>query len=147
MFKYGDEIGDVYKVTKKGLSKVDDYVDVMKKALSKSGDDVNDIIKHGDDVAKGSEKSIDELIKTVSNSSQHSKNARWIPQSLKEKLALEQVLSNPSKGTIVNLRKGMTDTRWAQEDGWIKMTQNINGVEIHYVWNKFLNVFDDFKFK
>jgi len=40
LFKYGDEIGDVYKVTKKGLSKVDDYVDVIKKALSKSGDDV-----------------------------------------------------------------------------------------------------------
>ena len=61
LFKYGDEIGDVYKVTKKGLSKVDDYVDVMKKALSKSGDDVNDIIKHGDDVAKNAKKWSDSI--------------------------------------------------------------------------------------
>jgi filamentous hemagglutinin len=41
----------------------------------------------------------------------------------------------------------MTDTRWHQDDGWVKMSQNVNGVEIHYVWNKILCVYDDFKIK
>lgn len=96
---------------------------------------------------KGGTKNLDELLETASHTTQHSKNARWVPENLKEELALEQVLSDPSKGSVLNLKKGMTDPRWKQEDGWVKMTQNVNGVEIHYVWNKVLNVFDDFKFK
>jgi filamentous hemagglutinin len=41
----------------------------------------------------------------------------------------------------------MTDTRWPGLDGWVKMTQNVNGVEVHYVRNKNSGAVDNFKFK
>ena len=41
----------------------------------------------------------------------------------------------------------MTDKRWPGELGWVKMAKNVNGVEIHYVYNKNTQQFDDFKFK
>jgi filamentous hemagglutinin len=41
----------------------------------------------------------------------------------------------------------MTDERWHFEDGWVKMSQNINGIEIHYVFNSNTKLIDDFKFK
>ncbi|PGQ45479.1 MafB [Bacillus thuringiensis] len=40
----------------------------------------------------------------------------------------------------------MTDPRWPQEDGWVKMAHNVNGVEMHYVKNTKTGEFDDFKF-
>ncbi|MFD2426321.1 hypothetical protein ACFSUI_22360 [Ralstonia solanacearum] len=58
-----------------------------------------------------------------------------------------QTMSNPEAGTVVPLRKGMTDSRWLSSDGWVKMTQNVNGVEIHYVRNTKTGAVDDFKFK
>lgn len=45
------------------------------------------------------------------------------------------------------LRIPMTDKRWPGELGWVKMAKNVNGVEIHYVYNKNTQQFDDFKFK
>ncbi|MEG0307617.1 MAG: RHS repeat-associated core domain-containing protein [Clostridium sp.] len=99
------------------------------------------------DAIKGAGNSIDELLETVSYSNKHSKGARWVPENLTDKLAMEEVLTNPSAGKQLNMRKGMTDPRWHQDDGWVKMSKNVNGIEIHYVWNKVLNVFDDFKFK
>lgn len=41
----------------------------------------------------------------------------------------------------------MTDSRWPAADGWIKMTQNINEIEIHYLFNNRTQEVDDFKFK
>jgi filamentous hemagglutinin len=41
----------------------------------------------------------------------------------------------------------MTDIGWPASQGWIKMSKNVNGVEIHYVYKTKTNVFDDFKFK
>ena len=41
----------------------------------------------------------------------------------------------------------MTDGRWLAEDGWVKMAQNVGGVEIHYNLNTFTGAVDDFKFK
>jgi filamentous hemagglutinin len=41
----------------------------------------------------------------------------------------------------------MTDPRWSADDGWVKMGQTVNGVEIHYVFNPRTGVADDFKFK
>ncbi len=43
----------------------------------------------------------------------------------------------------------MTYKRWPGELGWIKMAKNVNGIgiEIHYVYNKNTQQFDDFKFK
>jgi len=40
----------------------------------------------------------------------------------------------------------MNDSRWPAADGWVKMAQNINGVEIHYVRNTITGAVDDFKF-
>ncbi|MDR1000693.1 MAG: hypothetical protein LBL96_07845 [Clostridiales bacterium] len=67
-------------------------------------------------------------------------------QSLKEEIAMKQVISNPLKGAKP-LDIIMTDIRWLAKDGWIKMSQNVNGVEIHFLYNTITKVFDDFKFK
>ncbi|UBB14046.1 VENN motif pre-toxin domain-containing protein [Pantoea eucrina] len=65
--------------------------------------------------------------------------------SLQEKLAIEQALSNPETGRQLPIP--MTDKRWPREEGWVKMAQNINGIEIHYVRNTKTGQVDDFKFK
>jgi len=72
---------------------------------------------------------------------------RTAPASLNEQLAMEQVRSDPKGGTIVPLKQGMTDARWPGKDGWVKMRQNVNGIEIHYVYNVQTQQVDDFKFK
>ena len=40
----------------------------------------------------------------------------------------------------------MDDQRWPASDGWVKMYQIINNVEVHYVYNPPLGAADDFKF-
>ena len=66
--------------------------------------------------------------------------------NLREQLAMQEVVSHPSAGTIL---KGvsMTDPRWPASAAWVKMAQNVNGVEIHYVYNTVSGAVDDFKFK
>lgn len=71
---------------------------------------------------------------------------RAIPANLKEQLALEQVMSSPRSGEVMaNIALG--DTRWPSDQGWVKMKQNVNGVEIHYVYNTRNGSVDDYKFK
>ncbi|MFP3964434.1 PA14 domain-containing protein [Actinomadura fulvescens] len=71
---------------------------------------------------------------------------RYEPRNLKEQLAMEQAMSNPAAGTeIKNIT--MTDRRWPAKEGWVKMRQNVNGVEVHYVRNTKTGRVDDFKFK
>nr|WP_283092832.1 DUF637 domain-containing protein [Providencia rettgeri] len=70
---------------------------------------------------------------------------RNIPRTLNEKLALEQAISNPTAGR--QLPVPMTDKRWPGSEGWVKMSQNINGIEVHYVRNTKTGDIDDFKFK
>lgn len=41
----------------------------------------------------------------------------------------------------------MSDARWPAADGWVKMQQIENGVNIHYVRNTITGAIDDFKFK
>jgi RHS repeat-associated protein len=69
---------------------------------------------------------------------------RTLAGNLREKLAMEQAMSNPSAG--VPLRVTMTDPRWPAAAGWVKMSQNINGIEIHYVRNLVSGAVDDFKY-
>ena len=71
---------------------------------------------------------------------------RTKPKNLKEKLAMEQVKANPLDGAH-QLTTKMTDPRWPASEGWVKMASNINGVEIHFVYNTIIQIFDDFKFK
>jgi filamentous hemagglutinin len=63
---------------------------------------------------------------------------------LKEKLAMEQAISDPTAGTRLPIT--MSDARWPASEGWVKMGQNIRGVEIHYVLNSGTGAVDDFKF-
>ncbi len=73
---------------------------------------------------------------------------RTIPNDLKEQLAMEQVLSDPEAGKwlsgvpVDDLRNG-----WLSDDGWLKYAQNVEGNEIHYLYNWITDTFDDFKFK
>jgi uncharacterized protein RhaS with RHS repeats len=69
---------------------------------------------------------------------------RTAAQDLKEQLAMEEAASDPGAGTRVPIK--MTDPRWPASDGWVKMRQNVNGVEIHYVLNTVTRAVDDFKF-
>jgi RHS repeat-associated protein len=72
---------------------------------------------------------------------------RTEPTNLKEKLAMEQARSNPAAGTEIPLKKGMTDPRWPASKGWVKMRQNVNGVEVHYLRNRRTGEVADWKFK
>ena len=64
---------------------------------------------------------------------------------------MKQVQSNPLSGAT-KLPVEMTDSRWLGTDGWVKM-QNIvtlsdgSKINIHFVYNESLKLFDDFKFK
>lgn len=58
---------------------------------------------------------------------------------------MEQAKSNPTAGRQLPIP--MTDPRWPRSEGWVKMAQNINGVEVHYVRNTKKGQVDDFKFK
>lgn len=69
---------------------------------------------------------------------------RTTPMNITEQLAMEQAKSDPAAGTQLRLR--MTDSRWPASAGWVKMAQNINGVEIHYLINSQSGAVDDFKF-
>jgi filamentous hemagglutinin len=46
-----------------------------------------------------------------------------------------------------SIKTGMGDLRWPASQGWVKMRQNINGVEVHYVLNTITDAVDDFKIK
>lgn len=69
---------------------------------------------------------------------------RVAPGNLTEQLAMTEVRSAPAGQQLT--RVVMTDARWPAADGWVKMSQNVNGVEIHYVRNTVTGAVDDFKF-
>lgn len=73
---------------------------------------------------------------------------RTVAKNLTEQLAMEQVKSAPEAGTILKTVV-MNDAKngWFAKDGWVKMAQNVNGVEIHYIFNTITKEFTDFKFK
>ncbi len=63
-----------------------------------------------------------------------------------ERIAVEEVQNDP-EGSEINVRGGMQDPRWPAEEGWVKMSEDYQGVDIHYVYNKITGECDDFKFK
>ena len=69
---------------------------------------------------------------------------RTVPKNLHEQLAMTEVRSNP-EGSMIPVE--MRDVRWSGEMGWVKMGQEVNGVDIHYVLNVVDGAVDDFKFK
>lgn len=63
---------------------------------------------------------------------------------------MHEVQSNPLKGaTNLKVKRGMKlgNPKWHDDDGWVKMSRNVKGVEIHFVYNQKTKIFDDFKFK
>ena len=106
-----------------------------KALLSKSADKTADAAT----AAKKAEKVGDKAAKST---------GRTEPKNLTEKLAMEEVKSNPN-GTTPPRMPAMSDTKngWVAEDGWVKRVQNVNGVEIHYIENTKTGVKTDFKFK
>jgi RHS repeat-associated protein len=64
--------------------------------------------------------------------------------SLAEQLAMQAAKSNPAAGRVLEVT--MSDARWPASAGWVKMAQNVNGVEIHYVYNARTGLATDFKF-
>jgi RHS repeat-associated protein len=68
--------------------------------------------------------------------------------NLTEKLAMEEIKSNPALGERILRMKPLTDSRWK---GWVKMTNNAaHGVEIHFnalFKDGVMVAVDDFKFK
>lgn len=75
-----------------------------------------------------------------------------VPNTLNEQMSMHQVVSNPLDNAIdmSQLNKHpiiLTAPRWSASDGWVKMSNNVNGIEIHFVYNKITGAFDDFKYK
>ena len=62
---------------------------------------------------------------------------------------MEQVKSNPFAGTVLESVK-LNDPRWPSSEGCVKMQQIVptlqGNINIHYVYNQVLKIFDDFKF-
>jgi RHS repeat-associated protein len=70
---------------------------------------------------------------------------RNVPADLKEQLAMQQAKSSPSAGKQIPIT--MNDPRWPADQGWIKMSQKVNGVEVHYNLNTQTGETADWKFK
>lgn len=75
---------------------------------------------------------------------------RTVANNLAEKLAMEEVMSNPLEGATKVVIK-MNDSRWLDSDGWVKMqrviTTSKGKITIHFNYNTKTGDFDDFKFK
>lgn len=56
---------------------------------------------------------------------------------------MNETMSGP-KGKKLKIK--ITDKRW-NEEGWHKYAQTVNDIEIHYLYNERLNLYDDFHFK
>ncbi|MFT3798381.1 RHS repeat-associated core domain-containing protein [Microbacterium sp.] len=69
---------------------------------------------------------------------------RMEPKNLTEQLAMTEVRSAPAGAQIQ--RVTMADPRWSASEGWVKMQQIVNGVNVHYVRNVVTGAVDDFKF-
>lgn len=73
---------------------------------------------------------------------------RFVPNNLNEQLAMKEVLTDPlTNAKDLSQYFSMNDDRWLNEDGWVKMSKIVNGIEIHFVYNTITGLFDDFKFK
>jgi hypothetical protein len=74
-----------------------------------------------------------------------SKDGKHEPENLREKLAMDEVISDPENG--IELKGKNTDPRWPSDEGWEKWAQHVNGYEIHYEYNPITNEIDDVKIK
>jgi hypothetical protein len=74
---------------------------------------------------------------------------RYLPTNVREQLAVDQVMQNPSAGTPAAGPLG--DPRWDAKDGWVKMQQSVDPggregpMDVHYNYNTRTGEVDDFK--
>ena len=87
----------------------------------------------------------DDIPAAAEESPSRGSTGRTTPGGANEQLAMDLVRENPEYGNVLNVN--MTDPRWPAEDGWVKMEQTVDGIEIHYVYNTETGKADDFKFK
>ncbi|MCY8576725.1 ribonuclease YeeF family protein [Bacillus haynesii] len=149
-FKYGKRGFKLFKGEEAGkkIAKVDKGSKAAKdigKVEKKTSKTTNDVLKNPIESKFKGSGDLDKLYKSVSLGK--GTTGRTKPNNLNEQLAMKEVLSNPNTGKPIPLRKGMTDSRWPKDEGWVKMTKNVNGVEVHYLKNTKTGQFDDFKFK
>ncbi|MCJ8223364.1 T7SS effector LXG polymorphic toxin [Bacillus paralicheniformis] len=149
-FKYGKRGFKLFKGEEaaKKVAKVDKGSEAAKdvgKVEKKTSKTTNDVLKNPIESKFKGSGDLDKLYKSVSLGK--GTTGRTKPNNLNEQLAMKEVLSNPNTGKPIPLRKGMTDSRWPKDEGWVKMSKNVNGVEVHYLKNTKTGQFDDFKFK
>lgn len=62
---------------------------------------------------------------------------------------MEEVKSAAKAGKRLGkvIMRNLTDPRWLSSEEWVKYAINFDSIEIHYVYNEILDIFDDFKFK
>jgi RHS repeat-associated protein len=74
---------------------------------------------------------------------------RWLPRNLREQLATDEAMQNPTAGNKASGALG--DPRWPASDGWVKLQQTIDSggregpTSIHYNYNTNTGDVDDFK--
>lgn len=75
---------------------------------------------------------------------------RYVGANLTEQLAMRQAMASPGMGLDLTVKRVfLNDARngWTASNGWVKMSQNINGVEIHHNYNWITKATADWKFK
>ncbi len=70
---------------------------------------------------------------------------RTTPGGANEERAMDLVKENPEYGDVLPVR--MKDPEWPAQEGWVKMSQTIDDVEVHYVHKTGTDIYKDFKFK
>ncbi|GED66266.1 hypothetical protein MKX57_15310 [Lysinibacillus sp. FSL M8-0216] len=151
--KKGEEVLENVRNWEKVIEETYDLANNSKKAkdaktTQKEIDQLGEYVKKHD---KGKDTLLDnDLAKMYKDVQQGiGSTGRTIPNTLDEQLAMKQVLSNPLEGAkdLSDYIKMSDKGRWEAKDGWIKMSNNVNGNEIHFVYNTVTGKFDDFKFK
>ena len=87
------------------------------------------------------------LITAVPQTVPYPSTGRSEPSNLKEQIGMNLTIANPDKGRVII--PSLSDPRMPGWLGWQKYEMHFQGtgVTIHYVGNKFLPIFFDYKFK
>jgi RHS repeat-associated protein len=149
-------VGDVIAGARKGIKavdKIDDAVDAAKGAEGAKG------VDNAEDAASkaGNPKKPDDADKPAGGaeggsgcgeggsrgSTVNPEKGTHNPSNLREQLAIDEARANPGAGEPITFKND--DPRWPKEEGWTKMWQNHNDIEVHYQYNKRTGQVDDLK--
>lgn len=101
------------------------------------------------DLEGGTDPGGDGAIKPLGKGSTANGTTRWLPSTLREKLAVDEAMQNPTAG--VTASGALRDPRWPASEGWIKLQQTIDPgggegpISVHYNYNTVSGAVDDFK--